>query len=411
VTLPVISLAALVAAILLSCTTRLNVGLLALAFAWIIGVYVGGMTLDQVLSGFPVPLFLTLAGVTLLFTQAHVNGTLERLAGQAVRLCRGNVGLIPVMFFFMSMALSTLGAGSISTAAFMAPVAMAVSGRAKIPAFLMALMVANGANAGAVSPFAPTGIIAAGLFAKMGLAGREWNNFYYVMLAHLAAAFAGYLLFGGLALFRRRYHDDASTRPAPFEPRHWLTLAAIGALIAGVLLANLHIGMGAFAAAVLLILFRAAPETEAIAKMPWGVILMVSGVTVLVALVEKTQGMDLFTAALARLAAPHTVNAVVAFVTGLVSVYSSTSGVVLPAFLPTIPGLVERLGGGDAAHIAYSMNIGANLVDVSPLSTVGALCIAAAPVGEQSGRLFYQLLAWGLSMTAVAALFCYAFLR
>ena len=69
----------------------------------------------------------------------------------------------------------------------------------------------------------------------------------------------------------------------------------------------------------------------------------------------------------------------VAFVTGLVSVYSSTSGVVLPAFLPTVPGLVERLGGGDPMAIASSMVVGGHLVDLSPLSTIGALCIAALP--------------------------------
>ena len=62
-----VSLAALVVAILVSCFTELNVGILALALAWIVGVYVGGMPLNDVIAGFPVSLFLTLAGVTLLF--------------------------------------------------------------------------------------------------------------------------------------------------------------------------------------------------------------------------------------------------------------------------------------------------------------------------------------------------------
>ena len=46
-------------------------------------------------------LFLTLAGVTLLFTQAQLNGTLDRVAHAAVRICRGNTGLVPVMFFVL----------------------------------------------------------------------------------------------------------------------------------------------------------------------------------------------------------------------------------------------------------------------------------------------------------------------
>jgi hypothetical protein len=93
-----------------------------------------------------------------------------------------------------------------------------------------------------------------------------------------------------------------------------------------------------------------------------------------------------------------------AFVTGVISTYSSTSGVVLPTFLPTVPGLVEKLGGGDPLAIALSINVGASLVDVSPLSTIGALCVAAAADPGDTRDLFRKLLIWGLAMTAVGAL-------
>ena len=79
---------------------------------------------------------------------------------------------------------------------------------------------------------------------------------------------------------------------------------------------------------------------------------------------------------------------------------------VLPAFLPMVPGLALQLPGASAMAIAMSMNIGGHLVDVSPLSTIGALCLAGAPA-EDSRPLFNQLLAWGLSMTVVGAVLCY----
>jgi hypothetical protein len=92
---------------------------------------------------------------------------------------------------------------------------------------------------------------------------------------------------------------------------------------------------------------------------------------------------------------------------GVVSAYSSTSGVVLPAFLPTVPGIIDDLGGGSALALASTMNVAGHLVDVSPLSTLGALCVAAVPAGDVSRRLFNQLLAWGLSMTVVGAGLCW----
>src|SRR5207253_1195846 len=80
-----ISVGALVLAVVLSCTTTINVGVVSLALALMVGVYLGGMSPDAVLAGFPVALFITLVGVTLLFSVAECNGTLARLTARAVR--------------------------------------------------------------------------------------------------------------------------------------------------------------------------------------------------------------------------------------------------------------------------------------------------------------------------------------
>jgi di/tricarboxylate transporter len=412
--LAVISVAALAVAVTLSCFVSINIGVLAIAMAWIIGVYLGGMNVNAVIAGFPTPLFLTLTGVTLLFSLASCNGTLDRLTHHAVRTCRGNRGLIPIMFFLLGAGLSSMGPGNIATAALIAPMAMATAARVGIPLFLMAIMVGNGANSGALSPFAPTGIIVNGLMARIGLPGYEVPTYLYTLAAHALVAFAGYFLFGGLKLFARQDHGEAHAAAVtvagvegekPLEARHWVTLGVIAALILSVIFLEVNVGMGAFLGAVLLVLGRFADDGEAVKRMPWKVILMVCGVTVLIALLEKAQGIDLMVGMVTRIASADTVKPVVAFLTGLVSVYSSTSGVVLPAFLPMVPGIAQELGTTPLG-IAASMYIGGHLVDVSPLSTIGALCIAGAPV-DQSRDLFNKLLAWGLSMCVVGALVCW----
>jgi di/tricarboxylate transporter len=420
--LAALSLAALIVALVASCVSPLNIGVLSIVLAWGVGSFFGGMRVEQVLAGFPVSLFLTLAGVTLLFAQAQGNGTLDRIAQRAVRLCRGVPGVIPMMFFVLSAALSSSGPGNIAATALMAPLGMAAAGRYGIPPFLMAIMIATGASAGSVSPVAPTGVIVNGLIAKMGLPDARWTIYSNNFLAHAAVAIAGYLLLGGWKLLR----DGALTRDqlanrnidgqsAGLEIgqssmalawQHWLTIAVIALLIVGAVGFNVNVGLAAFAGALVLTLTRAASEGAAFKAMPWNVIVMVTGVTVLVALLEKTGGMDLFTTFLGRLATPETVTPVTAFFTGLVSIYSSTTGVVLPALLPVAPRLVEQIGGGDTMAVVSSMVVGGHLVDVSPLSTLGALCLAAAPSGTDTRRLFNQLLAWGLSMTIVAAIVC-----
>ena len=144
---------------------------------------------------------------------------------------------------------------------------------------------------------------------------------------------------------------------------------------------NANIGMAAFTGAVVLAALRVADHEQAIRKMPWIPILMVSGVSVLVALLDKTGGLDLFTAILARFATPGTLTGVIAFVTGIISAAAHQAWC-CPRFSPRAPGLIERLGG-DAFGVASSMNIGAHLVDMSPLSTTGAMCIAGISDVEQ----------------------------
>jgi di/tricarboxylate transporter len=409
-----VTLAALAFAVVLSCTSRLNVGLLAIVLAWIIGVYIGDLPLRDVYSGFPIDLFLTLAGVTLLFAQAHVNGTLDIVAQNAMRLCRGRVGIVPIMYFALGAVLASAGPGNIATTGLLAPMAMATALKMRISPFLMAIMVGNGCNAGSLSPLAPTGLIVTDYMARIGLPGVELQTWAYNLLAHAIVAFAGYFLFGGFKLLTRADRVEVEAEPAKrLDVHQVLTLGVIGVLIVTAIacqlldVAGFNIGLAAFTGAVLLSLVRAADDGDAIKKMPWGTILMVCGVTVLIGLLQRTGGMDIFADLLSSIATQATVVPVLAVVIGVVSAYSSTSGVVLPAFLPTVPGLVENLGGGSPLGLASTMNIAGHLVDVSPLSTIGALCIASVPTGDMSRKLFNQLLAWGMSMTVAGAAICW----
>lgn len=410
-----LSVAALVVTVLVSCGTKLNPGILAVVFAWLLGAYIAPLlreklTLKDVISGFPADVFLTLTGVMLLFALAQTNGTLDQVARAAVRLCRGNAGWIPVAFFGLTFVLTSIGAGSIAAVALIAPVAMSVAGKAGIPRFLMTLMVAHGGVAGGMTPFALTGLVAKTQMERLGLGGHEWTIFVYNLVANVAVAAAGYLLFGGWRLFRKPPVQEVAAERAAFERKHGATLVVVALLVAGATVFKVHVGLAGFAGAALLILSGAADEKESFKAVPWSVILMVCGVTVLTAVLEKTGGIGRITDVIAKVSTPRTAPGILAFFTGLTSVYSSTSGVVLPAYLPMVPGLAEKLAGASPVGLAASIVIGANLVDVSPLSTIGALCVAAAAATTEDRKaLFNKVFAWGLSMAVLAGLICLVF--
>jgi di/tricarboxylate transporter len=404
----VLALLALLLAIALSMTSRVNVGLLGIALAWLIGVYAAHMKPDAVIAAFPSNLFITLAGVTFLFAIAKSNGTLDLLAHRAARLVRGNAGLLPLVFFAFACVISTVGPGAIASVALVAPIAMATGARAGVPHLLSAIMVGTGANAGNLSPISAVGAMVDGLMVKIGLPGHEWRVWAANFFAHLLVAVAAYLLFGGPRLLRAGTTVQAESDGTKLERNHWATIAITLAWMAAVIGWKANIGLAAFTAGMLLILLRAGDEHDVLRRIPLDIIFMVTGVTVLIGVLETTGGMELFTGMLARVSSPATLNGVIAFVTGIISTYSSTSGVVLPAFLPMVPGLVRQVGG-DPLAVALSINVGSALVDVSPLSTLGALCVANVVDRGEARDLFRKLLIWGLSMAVVGAVLCCAF--
>jgi di/tricarboxylate transporter len=407
----VASLIALGVAIVLSCTSKINVGVLAIGLAWVIGVYHAGYKPDAVIAGFPVTLFVMLAGVTLLFAIAETNGTLERLTHRVVRLSGGSPRILPIAFFLVAMIVSTVGPGGISAVALLAPLAMPIAATSGVSPFLMALMVTLGANAGNLSPVSAVGVIANTKMAEAGIGGHEMKVWITNLVAHLIVAVAAYIWLARSQIADRGSQFGAevegqipSDAPGGLNSKQRLTVAVITLWIVAVVWLKVNVGLAAFGAAALLAIAQAADESAAVKKMPWGVIVMVCGISMLIGVLEKSGGMDLFASLLAKLATPGTINGSIAFITGLISTWSSTSGVVLPAFLPTVPALVAKVGGGDPLAVALSINVGSALVDVSPLSTLGALCVAAVAEPAEARKLFRQLMIWGLSMAVVGAL-------
>src|SRR5262249_40636364 len=119
----------------------------------------------------------------------------------------------------------------------------------------------------------------------------------------------------------------------PFTWNQKLTLGLMAALLVSVsvlgnaklkgafgLSFDFDVSMAAIIAASIMTLFRAADEEAAVKSMPWNVIVMVCGVTVLISILEKKGGMDLFTTLLARFSTQTSVTGVMGFVTGLISV-------------------------------------------------------------------------------------------
>ncbi|EGO63754.1 SLC13 family permease [Acetonema longum] len=407
--LAAISLAALIAVIIVSCISTRNIGIMALGVALVIGHYLGGMKVDEILRGYPTSLFIMLAGTTFLFGIAQINGTLEKITKHVIKGIRGNVALLPILLFFIALAIGAAGPGPTVTAALLAPTVMLLAKELNINPLLLAVMAGNGGHAGGMSPIAIGGIITTGLTARLGLtdvSGLIWLN---NVLVHLGASIVAFFVFGGMKLLKNRQPGESSVlaglQVEPLNRQQGYTVIGLLVYIIGVMVFKLDIGLGAFLIGMVLIFLKAADEDKAIKAMPWGAILMVTGVTVMITLMTKVGGIDLFAGLIARFSSASTIIPVTGFVSGLISAYASTTGVILPTFVPMAPALLEKVGASASELLPLISAIVSCgfVVDMSPLSTSGAIYLANAHASEDKAKLFKNMLIWGLSMAAVGA--------
>ena len=422
------SIIVLVAIVLFSCFRDINVGILGTAGGLLVGIVFSGMKISEIYKGWPLSLFMILVGVTFMFSAAQVNGTMEKFSAVCVRLAKSNIRLIPFILFFLVTFITTIGPGNIATCALMAPMCMAIAGRIGLSPFCMTLLVVGAANGAAFSPFAPTGIISNGIIAQWApqvgipqetLSGLAWKIHWNSEIAQGVVNFGGFFLTGGLAWMGKAKGgadfdiDTIAPKPEAFDWKQKYTLLTMVVLVVGVIAFKLDVGMMSFIIGTTYILFNIADDGEAVKKMPWGVITMVCGMSVLINVMDKAGGLNAMIDMIAVISNGTTINGVVGFIAGLISAYSSSSGVVMPMFLNMVPGLLQAVGTFDADHairLSSSINIGAHLVDTSPLSTLGALCIANAAVDDKAkGILFRNLLFWGLGMSVVGGFVCYVF--
>lgn len=401
-----ISLLVLVAAIALAFVCKVNTGLVAITASLILG-RVAGLTDKWILNAFDSSLFLMLLGVMYLFCIAQENKTLELLSKKILGLCKGNVKLFPPILFLLSAVISAVGPGLISVTALMAALIVALAKEAKVSPIKLLPFGTLGSFAGGLSPITPSGIVAINTATANGIAGLDMPLFWMMALTNALYAAILYFLF--------KWHrqksvtadssEEAATVPA-FTWKQWATLAGIVTTALLTAFLKVNVGLAAFAVSVVLTIIGAANEGVALKKVPWNTLIMITGVGILISLITELGGIQLLSDALSKLMGPVTATPIITVLAGVMSWFSSASGVVMPTLIPTVPTIAATLQGVSPLAMTVGLCIGAHLAALSPLSSCGGLMLAAYSsdpevTPQDRNRTFGQLFA----MSACGVLF------
>lgn len=392
----VISIGALLVMFVVGTVLPINLGILAFVATFAVGTASLGLTEDEIFEGFPVDLFVTIVGVTYLFSVARRNGTIDWLVAAGVRLVRGKVALIPWVLFLIAATLTAFGTFTPAAVALLAPIAMNFAYRYELNPLVTGMMVISGAHAGAFSPLAVSGALVLGLVDETSLHISPLVLFTASFVINLLLSALTYALLAKrpapLAEQAEETADEeslaASGRP---DWRQWLTLACLAALVIGALGFQLEIGFLALVAGALLALVDMKRQEKAVDGISWSTLLLVAGMMTYIAMLEKAGIIETISDHAAGLGAPLLVALVLCFTVAITSAFASSTAI-LTAIIPlAVPLLLSS--HLSAVGLIAALAVSTTIVDTSPFSTNGALVLSNAR-GVDSRRFYRQVIGY-----------------
>ena len=182
-----------------------------------------------------------------------------------------------------------------------------------------------------------------------------------------------------------------------FDKGQKITLAACAAVVFAVFVFGVNIGLAAPLAAVILVILGVANDKAAIKIMPWGTYILVCGVSMLMSVVKTMGGVDMMVGGLTSIMTDHLVAPVMSLASGVLSWFSSTTGVVMPTLIPTVPEILETFPSASYSAVVSGITMTSFLAAFSPASTGGAGVMAQYAIFNQeagekdTNKLFLRL--------------------
>lgn len=180
-----------------------------------------------------------------------------------------------------------------------------------------ALYAKLGANAGCASPLSLTGILAKELSEPLGYTGFSLHLFVSTLLSGFVFTLIVYVIYKGYKV--KADNPLKLSEIEKFNGKQRITMSAILIMVICCIGFKLDTGLFAFVMAAVLILLGCADEKKAIKSIPWGTLLMICGVGVLVNMISLLGGIDLISDTLASFMTEHTATPIMAATSGILS--------------------------------------------------------------------------------------------
>jgi di/tricarboxylate transporter len=398
------SVAALFMSVFVSFWTKVNLGIVCIGFSFFVGYFLNGMSAESIyVKGFPLRLFFLLLGTTLFSSVALSNGTYAVFSKPVAHLAKGRRRFLCFLFFAISFVFAALGMGTIVTPALIMPFLLEMANVEDVPEFLTILLCISGSIAGGLSNIAPTGVLGAQLAETIGVE-RYTPIWIAAILTFCLQGLLFFLAFGGTKLSRGRVKPP---EPIVMSGSQLFTFTVFLGVVMAILAFKFDIGLTTFTGAALLLLCGAGDQGKAIAKVTWSTLLILSGASILFYVILSSGGVTLVEQYLSARMTTRNAGSIGALIAGAMSLFSSSTAVVMPTLIPTVPDMTAAAGlKGNSISSMFMMAaiiIGTHSVAYSPVSTMGAIGMTLASPKTDPQKLFTQLFGVAVTMLLLTA--------
>ena len=212
-----ICLTAIVLVILLGYFTKSNIGLWAIAASYVLGVFVLDIKPRDIVTLWPIKIFMMLFSVTFFYGYSVLNGSLEKLSLKIVYASRKKPWLIAIALFAIAIMISGIGAGDGATV-MLIPIAISIAKITRMNYLLASISVVSGISMGGFSPVSSIGIFIRELAAQVGGYPPDLVSAFGTQAMLQAALLFSFVFIASYILFKGyRVEAPVLEKPEPYS--------------------------------------------------------------------------------------------------------------------------------------------------------------------------------------------------
>ena len=393
-------------ALILGTKLKINIGLVALAFAYLLGVTAGGLTPNGVVSLFPVSLFFNIMMATFLFGFAQENGTLKKVAEHLLYVCRGASWLLGILFFVITTIVAGLGAGG-AAPFFMSAICFSLAMQAGINPLLVSLSLWTASMVGGSMPWTSgyaTNVGQLEIYFELDTASDYVIRFFLFRAVFYTILYL--ILFLVLRGYQVRVQSVSLNKPEPFDAYQKQTLAIILGIIGMIVVpaaiqivfpnpitswisSNCSFQFLAVLGIILNILLKTADyQTVVKHRIPWDTLLMLSLTGMYMALANALGVVSYLSDLLQNTIPSHFILPGIIVIMCCLSFFVS-GGVVIPMMLPLLHAL-SSASGMSVSAIYCAMQMALTASSISPFSQGGAAVLTGCNDAAVRSKIIRQ---------------------